>query len=145
MKHHKPNPLSPLAWIKYWFPMALRPTKPVDPGIRANRLRKFWYWYRSKTFSSRYKNWYRKTYLWSYHWREEVRPAALRRDNYKCQHKGCRVFGDDLDVHHKTYTYLGREMERPEWFARSVTTLCREHHRLEHEERAMNFLRMRVS
>jgi hypothetical protein len=119
----------PALWSPaYWWPMWFRPTEPRHPGKNANWIMRYWFKFRMHTYPKRHRRWYYEVYLKSYHWRCEVRPAALRRDNYHCQHKGCTECGEHLDVHHKVYWYLGKETDRPEWFSRSVVTLCRFHH-----------------
>jgi len=59
-------------------------------------------------------------YLDTSHWRNDVRPAALERADYKCQL--CGVRGTTLHVHHNTYENLGDE--RPT----DLIVLCGECH-----------------
>lgn len=61
-------------------------------------------------------------YLKSDHW-QEVRKAALKRANYRCQVCNESV---PLDVHHRTYERLGKEDDA------DVIALCRKCHGLFH-------------
>lgn len=109
-----------------------QPQKPQDPGRRAHWSRRFWFWWRSRTYDRRWKRWYRKVHLRSRYWKR-VRTAVLRRDHHTCQVAGCGAT-KTLDVHHKRYTYVGRELERPEHL-NTLITLCRFHHEGVHIQR----------
>jgi 5-methylcytosine-specific restriction endonuclease McrA len=65
-----------------------------------------------------------KQYLGTDHWRT-TRVACLRRFEFQC---ALCSFGGKLDVHHRTYERLGREL--PE----DLIPLCRRCHDRHHEE-----------
>jgi len=70
--------------------------------------------------------WYRHIYLRSKHWRR-LRVQVMLRAGYRCERKGCIAYGDDLDVHHKTYERIGHEL------LTDLVYLCRpDHKRVEH-------------
>ena len=60
--------------------------------------------YDEKRWCSR-RDWYRKSYLKSRHWRK-VRRKALAKARYRCTNCGSRV---NLTVHHLTYERIGHE------------------------------------
>lgn len=51
---------------------------------------------------------YRKIYLRSKHWRR-LRAQVAHRASFTCERKGCAAYGQNLDVHHKTYERIGHE------------------------------------
>ena len=107
------------------FLLRKQPTPPSDPGKRAHWIRRLWFWWRSKTYKSRWDSWYWNVHLKSWYWKR-VRAAVMKRDHYTCQVSGCGAT-KNLDVHHKKYWYVGRELERPEYLS-TLITLCRFHH-----------------
>lgn len=66
--------------------------------------------------------WYRRIYLRSKHWRR-LRAKVAQRAGYTCERKGCIAYGDNLDVHHKTYERIGHER------LDDLVYLCRPDHR----------------
>jgi 5-methylcytosine-specific restriction endonuclease McrA len=111
------------------------PEEPVHPGKRAHWLLKAWY----RFDRYRWRNHDRKQSPWWSHYRrylnksaqwKKIRVAVLRRDGYRCQNRGCR--NKATEVHHKYYTYVGREWER----LSCLTSLCAKCHSLEHSDKA---------
>lgn len=81
------------------------------------------------------RQWYRRIYLKSRHWRE-FRKEALSAANWRCSHPGCPAVDPHtphkwkapmviapLDIHHRTYENLGHEK------LEEVDVFCRRHHR----------------
>jgi hypothetical protein len=106
------------------------PIQPEYPGKRAPLIFKAWYylqrwrWRNHHQKDSPWWDWYRK-YLNSGAWKK-VRKAALVRDGYKCQTKGCGQKA--VEVHHKYYRYVGREWEQMS----CLVSICKQHHDREH-------------
>lgn len=63
-------------------------------------------------------------YLKSAEW-QNVRTAVLQRDGYRCRF--CNS-GLDLNVHHRSYEYIGREMQN----LTDLVTICRRCHAMLH-------------
>ena len=83
-----------------------------------------WLWLRLPRLTPR-QWWYRYWYLRSPHWRE-TRLRKLRAVGFKCEK--CEA-GGRLDIHHLTYTRIGREK------LSDLQVLCRKCHKAEHQKR----------
>lgn len=59
-------------------------------------------------------------YIHSDWWRARA-TEYKRKVGYKCEYPGCRAY-NVVDVHHKTYIRLGRELDE------DLICLCRKHH-----------------
>lgn len=79
---------------------------------------------RPGTYSDR-KEWYRKEYLHSKHWRK-TRNKALVKANFRCEQCGSN---QRLQVHHLTYKRLGNEAQG------DLKVLCSNCHRYIHKKR----------
>jgi 5-methylcytosine-specific restriction endonuclease McrA len=121
-----------LVWL-FWRLryMAGQPRYPVDPGRNAAWPRRLWFWWRARSHEKRWDLWYWKVHLRSFYW-ARVRRIVFKRDGGMCQGERCWAT-TRLDVHHRTYIYVGRELEKPEYL-RTLITLCRDCHNREHEE-----------
>lgn len=96
----------------------------VDEYIEFLEARRIWLLNPQEFCLKGNQDWYRDTYLFSYHWQQNVRLPALEYAEYRCQ--VCGAGNRVLDVHHKTYERLGFES------ADDLIVLCRDCHEIEH-------------